>query len=109
MIRFTSGDGRSLGHVYCFSELTNVEGEARCACVRSERDVLRIEPAVGAAHRRTWSAERIPSAVKGPWRVEVRDATRGAIPTFPLRAEWGLGGTCLTPPPDPAVACAREG
>ena len=77
----------SVDELYCFSRLTNVTDKVLHVWFHQDREVLRIELPVKAAHWRTWSAKKIFPGMTGPWRVEIRDTAGTVLATASFTIE----------------------
>ncbi len=71
----------SVGLLYCFTEVTGGSGTVVHAWFHGDKELWKIELPVKAARWRTWSAKKIPPAMTGDWRVEVRDEAGAVLAT----------------------------
>jgi len=71
----------TVGELYCLSEVTGGSGTVVHAWFHGDKEVFKIELPVKAARWRTWSAKKVPPAMTGDWRVEVRDAAGTVLAT----------------------------
>ncbi len=71
----------TVGQLFCFSEVTGGSGNVVHAWFHGDKEIWKIELPVKAARWRTWSAKRIPPAMTGDWRVEVRDGAGAVLAT----------------------------
>jgi hypothetical protein len=71
----------SVGELYCFSEVVGGAGSVVHVWFHGDKELLKLELPVKAARWRTWSAKKIPPAMTGDWRVEVRDGAGAVVAT----------------------------
>jgi hypothetical protein len=71
----------TVGELFCFSEVSGGQPGVVHLWYHGDKELFRIELPVRAPHWRTWSAKRIPPAMTGAWRVEVRDSSGNVLAT----------------------------
>ncbi len=71
----------TVGELYCFCEVVNGPATVVHAWFHDGKEVRAIELAVKGPRWRTWSVKKIPPALTGEWRVDVRDAAGTVLAT----------------------------
>jgi len=74
----------TVGKLVCFSEVRGASGKVVHVWFRGDKEMLRVDLAVGGERWRTWSVKKIIPEWTGAWRVEVRaeDGTVLATTSF---------------------------
>ena len=83
VVQEVTADG---GSVYCFTRIVGAAAQESVFHVWfwGDREMARVELAVGSGNWRTWSSKRILPGWQGDWRVEVQDSQGEVLATIPF-------------------------